>query len=198
MKTELSFEEYKKMKEAMDNAENSDRPYAVVEDDQIHVVGDVNDTEKITHDYTIQFAYPNNESWREYASKWKKIGESKNYYGVEKEFKDIFIPPMIQTQALSTFAELYSFFYKVTEDGSVKALTLDEARVALRDLNQEMTEAMCHAVASILGIEREEEKFMLPFPSVIRTFIRMCDDFPELINGVDFFTEQLPGEKENE
>ena len=55
-------------------------------------------------------------------------------------------------------------------------------------LGQDMIEAMCHAVATILRIPEQEEQCMISI-TVMPVIMRMIDDFPEIINGMDFFTE---------
>lgn len=188
---DLTVEEFIAMKEKMDEAENDTTPYAVTEDDEVMVVGDVNKTETKKHEYTIQFAYPNTDYWRKRieSNNAKIIKETENYLGVERKFKDIWIPPRVYTAVQTAFAEVYQFFNMATEDGQIRDLTVEEMISALRVLNQEMVEAMCHAVATILRLEPEEEDFMLPTSTMVAIML-MIDDFPEVINGMDFFTDK--------
>lgn len=191
---DLTVEEFIEMKNKMDEAENDTTPYAVTDHDEIMVVGDANKTEITKHEYTIQFAYPNNEYWRARVESqgMKILKETDNYIGVERKFKDIWIPPRVYTAVQTAFAEVYQFFNMATEDGQVRDMTSEEMIAALRVLNQNMVESMCHAVATVLRLEPEEEECMLP-TSTMATIILMIEDFPEVINGMDFFTDKSSG-----
>lgn len=188
---EMTVEQFIEMKKKMDEAENDTTPYAVTENDDISVVGDVNKTEIKKHEYVIQFAYPNSDYWKERIKREgaKIIRETENYIGVEKRFKDVWIPPRVHTAVQTAFAEVYQFFNIATEDGNVRDLTNEEIVEALRILNQTMVESMCHAVATVLRIEPEEEPCMLPTSTMV-TILLMIEDFPEVINGMDFFTDR--------
>ena len=188
---EMTVEQFIEMKKKMDEAENDTTPYAVAENDDISVVGDVNKTEIKKHEYVIQFAYPNNDYWKDRIKREgaKILKETDNYIGVEKRFKDVWIPPRVYTAVQTAFAEVYQFFNVATEDGNVRDLTNEEILEALRILNQTMVESMCHAVATVLRIEPEEEQCMLPTSTMV-TILLMIEDFPEVINGMDFFTDR--------
>ena len=188
---DLTVEEFTAMKQKMDEAENDTTPYAVTVDDEIRIVGDPNNTETKKHEYIIQFAYPNTKYWKDRvkAENVKILKETPNYIGVEKTYRDIWIPPRTYTSVQTAFAEVYQFMNAVTEDGEIRDMTNEEIIEALRILNQTMVEAMCHAVATILRIEPDEEECMLP-TSTMATLILMIDDFPEVVNGMDFFTER--------
>lgn len=188
---DMTIEQFIEMKKKMDEAENDTTPYAVAENDDISVVGDVNNTEIKKHEYVIQFAYPNNEFWKERINREgaKILKETENYIGVEKRYKDVWIPPRVYTAVQTAFAEVYQFFNVATEDGNVRDLTNEEIVEALRILNQTMVESMCHAVATVLRIEPEEEQCMLPTSTMV-TILLMIEDFPEVINGMDFFTDR--------
>ena len=188
---EMTVEQFIEMKKKMDEAENDTTPYAVAENDDISVVGDVNKTEIKKHEYVIQFAYPNNDYWKDRIKREgaKILKETDNYIGVEKRFKDVWIPPRVYTAVQTAFAEVYQFFKVATEDGNVRDLTNEEILEALRILNQTMVESMCHAVATVLRIEPEEEQCMLPTSTMV-TILLMIEDFPEVINGMDFFTDR--------
>ena len=188
---DITYEEFVEMKKKMDGAEEDTTPYAVTDGDEISVVGDVNKTEITKHDYVIQFAYPNTPQWKE---RLKSEGveimkETPNYLGVERTYKDVWVPPRVYTAVQTAFAELYQFFNVVMEDGTVRDLTNDEIIEAIRMLSQEMMESMCHAVATVLRIPQNEEACMLP-TMTMTAVVRMIQDFPEIINGMDFFTNE--------
>lgn len=187
--SELSLEEFMAIKEHMDEAENDETPYAAVKYNQIHIVGDPNKTEVKKKDFVIQFAYPNTEAWRKQIKEEEIFNETPNYIGVERHFEDVWVPPRVQTAVMTAFTELYAFFTIVMENGEVRDMELDEIKMALRELNQEAVEAMCHAVATVLRINPREEDFMLT-TSTATCLIQMIDAFPEIINGMDFFSEK--------
>lgn len=186
---ELSLEEFMAIKEHMDDAENDETPYAAVSEGQIHIVGDPNKTEQKSDDFTIQFAYPNTDEWRQQIDEEDIFNETPNYIGVERTYKDVWVPPRVQTAVMTAFTELYAFFTIVMDNGEVRDMNIDEIKMALRELNQDMVEAMCHAVATILKISPREEEFMLTTSTAV-CLIRIIDAFPEIINGMDFFSER--------
>lgn len=185
----LTVEEFIELKKKMDEAENDTTPYVITNDDEISVVGDPNNTEVKKHDYMIEFGYPNTESWAKTlkAEGAEIFSKTNNYIGVRRYYKDVWVPPMIYTAVQTAFAEMYQFFNVITDDGGVRDLTEEEMMTALKMLSQEMMESMAHAVATILRIPEREEMFMLPI-TTMASIMRMIDDFPELLNGVDFFS----------
>lgn len=188
---DITYEEFVDMKKKMDEAENDTTPYAILNDDEINVVGDVNKTEVTKHDYVIQFAYPNTPQWKSRLESEgvKILKETPNYIGVERTYKDVWVPPRVYTAVQTAFAELYQFFNVVLKDGSIRDLNEDEIIATLRMLSQDMMEAMCHAVATVLRIPPNEEDCMLP-TMTMAAVLRMIQDFPEILNGMDFFTDK--------
>lgn len=189
---DMTVEDFQAIKKKFDEAENDTTPYAVVDDEQtINVVGDVTKTDKKQNDYTIMFYYPNRPKYREMIDKEgvEIIKETPNYLVFTRTYKDVWVPPQIFTNVQVTMAEVYQFFNAVTEDGNLRDLTEQETIEILNMLSQDMIERMCHAVATVLGIPEWEEKCMysIGIPYVI---IQFAEDFPEIINGVDFFTDR--------
>lgn len=193
MMSTLTPEQFAEMKRRMDEAENDPTPYVVTdEDDGLQVVGDPNETELVKYQYELQFAYPKTEAYRNALKDYKNteiIKETDNYIVCKRTFKDVWVPPRIYTQVQTAFAELYQFFNVVTDDGGIRDLTNDEIIEALKMLDQTMIEAMCHAVATILRIPEQEEECIIAI-TAMPVIMRMISDFPEIINGMDFFTER--------
>lgn len=187
----ITYEEFVELKKRMDEAENDTTPYAIVDDGDISVVGDVNKTEITKHDYVIQFAYPNTKAWKDRLESEgvKILKETPNYIGVERTYKDVWVAPRVYTAVQTAFAELYQFFNVVMEDGTIRDLTDEEIIQAIRMLSQDMMESMCHAVATVLRIPQQEEACMLP-TMTMAAVVRMIQDFPEILNGMDFFTDK--------
>ena len=188
---DITYEEFVEMKKKMDEAENDTTPYAVTDGDEISVVGDVNKTEIKKDDYVIQFAYPNTPQWKE---RLKSDGveikqETPNYIIVEKTYGNVWVPPRLFTAVQTAFAEMYQFFNMVTEDGTIRDLTDSEIIEALRLLPQEMMESMCNVVATVLRISQSDVIYMVPL-STMNAVSKMIQNFPEILNGMDFFTDK--------
>lgn len=188
----LTAEDLRKIKALMDKAEEDTTPYAITdEDDGIQIVGDPNKTEIVKYQYELQFAYPKSDENRQRLSEMQNTvitKETDNYIVVKRSFKDVWVPPRIYTSVQTAFAEVYQFLNVITDDGGIRDLTEDEMIEALRMLDQDMIEAMCHAVATILRIPQQEEPCMIAI-TVMPVIMKMIEDFPEIINGMDFFTD---------
>lgn len=185
---DITYEQFLEMKKRFDAAENDTTPYAIVDDDEkIKVVGDVSKTEVKKFDYTIQFAYRNTPQNKELLKGENIFNETENYIAVERKYTDAWIPPRRWTDVTSTLIQLYKFFVAVTRDGTLRDLTPDEALVALETMNSEMIDAMCDVVAVTLAIPPEDAQYMLS-TSAIGATMQIANDFPEIINGVDFTT----------
>ena len=188
---DMTVEQFMEIKEKMDDAENDTTPYAVVDDEQvINVVGDVNKTEPKAFDYEVIFYYPNKDKFRKIIEDegLDIIKETSNYLVFKRVYKDVWIPPRIYPQVQTAIAEVYQFFTACTEDGELRDLTESEAIEVLKMLGQDMIERMVHAIATILRIPEWEEEciYSIGCPRLIVQFVL---NFPEIINGVDFFTE---------
>lgn len=189
---DLTVEQFIEMKEKMDNAENDTTPYAITdEDDNIAVVGDVSKTETKKHDYTLIMYYPNREEFRQKIEKEGVpiIKETPNYLVFKRTYNDVWVPPRIYTAVQEAFTEVYRFFNVIIENGEVRDLTEEEVGEVLRIMGQDVMERMIHAVATILRMPQWEEEcvYSLQMPSIV---MQLIEDFPEIINSVDFFTER--------
>lgn len=188
---DLTVEQFIEMKEKMDNAENDTTPYAITdEDDNIAVVGDVSKTETKKHDYTLIMYYPNRQEFREKLDKEgvSIIKETPNYLVFKRTYKDVWVAPRIYTAVQEAFTEVYRFFNFVMENGEIRDLTEEEIGEVLRIMGQDVMERMIHAVATILRMPEWEEEcvYSLQMPAIV---MQLIDDFPEIVNSVDFFTE---------
>lgn len=189
---DMTVEQFQEIKQKFDEAENDTTPFAVVDDNQtINVVGDVEKTEKKKFTYTITFYYPNRDKFRKRIEDEGReiILETDNYLVIQRTYTDVWIPPQIFTNVQVTMAEVYQFFVAATEEGDLRDLTEQETIEVLSLLSSDMIERMCHAVATIMGIPQSEEKYMysIGLPLLIA---QLAEDFPEVINGVDFFTDR--------
>lgn len=175
----ITQNDYLKLQRARAYAEEDTTPFAVVTNDEIHVVGDANKTEKKTHDYIMGFYFPS-----EMKAKFKKediVREDDTHFLVEMEFKDVSITPRNHVQAITALMELEPFFNKILDNGDVVDLSMEEIRELLRYMNDDMVEALYEAVASVIGVDKSIRKYMA-LPDVIFTAAMLTADFPEAIN----------------
>lgn len=187
---DLTVEDFLELKKKFDDAENDTTPFAIVDDNEdIRVVGDVTNTEVKKADYVIQFAYRNTPQNKETLEEEKIFNETENYIGVERVYKDAWVSPRRFTTVQATLIQLYKFFNAVTPDGQIRDLTPDECLVALHTMNDEMVDAMCMVVAETLGIPPEDAQYIL-VTSAVAACMKIAQDFPEIINGVDFTTDK--------
>lgn len=188
---DMTVEQFIEMKKKMDNAENDTTPFAILDDDdEINIVGDVSKTETKKHDYTLIMYYPNRDEFR------KKLDdegvtiekETPNYLVFRRTYQDVWVPPRIYTAVQEAFTEVYRFFNVIVDDGGVRDLTEEEVGEVLRIMGQDVMERMIHAVATILRMPQWEEEcvYSLQMPMIV---MKLIDDFPEIVNGVDFFTK---------
>lgn len=187
---DLSVEDFIELKKQMDEAENDTTPYAVVDNDEISVVGDPNNTELEKHDYVMGFLYPNTDEWRKQIFKNGDtiINETPNYIMVKRMYEDVWVPPRIFTNVQTSVIELLQFFNVVMDDGEIRDMEVDEMLEALKLLKPEMVEAMCHVMATVLRIPYEEEEYMSQI-YCMRALVQLAAQFPEVFNGADFFSE---------
>lgn len=182
----ITQNDFLKMQNARKRAEEDDTPFLVMDGDKMKIPGDANKTQVKKHDYTIGFAFP--ATWKDRFDPKDIVKEVGQYIVVDIEYKDVFLNPRLQMTAISALVELEPFFNKVYDNGEVKDLTVDEVRDVLRYLDDDMTKALYHAVAVILGVDKSIEEYML-ISDVIATSIMITEDFPEAINEANVFFE---------
>lgn len=175
----ITQNDFLKLQRAREYAEQDTTPYAVVANDEIHVVGDANKTETNKHDYVVMFYFPN--EWKERFDKKDILKEGATHFAVEMVYKDVMITPRNHISAITALVELEPFFNKVLDNGEVVNLTEQDVKELLRYLNDDMTKALYNAVGAILKVD----KSIIPYMSildVIFTASLIMRDFPEAIN----------------
>lgn len=182
----ISYEDYRSIGNAIDFAKEQDTVNMVIQDDEMHVKGDPNDTKLEKYHYTVRFAFPKTEKYRKMLKNETILKETDNYLLIEQEYKDVFVSPRLHSSVIASFADVYKLYVYITDDGEVRELNGDEARVVLEMMNEEMTASLYHAVATVLGVSKEFEDFML-IGDVVKTMINLIMDFPEIINDTDLF-----------
>ena len=182
----ITLEEYRDVKSAMNESLEKDTVNLVIQDDEMHVVGDPNKTKVKKHDYKVRFAFPNTEKYKKMLKNEQILKETANYLVMEQEFKDVFVSPRLHSSVLSSFSEVYAMFVYITDDGELRDLTPEEELNVLKMMGEDVTNRMYHAVATVLEIESDYEDFML-IGDVVKVMVQLIVDFPEIINDTDLF-----------
>lgn len=178
----MSYEEFKALQEQYEKAEQSDKPYVGAKDDEIHVFGNANKTEKETHTYKVKFAFPKVDEYRGE----NIIKETDNYLVAVREYKDVFIPARRHASIISAFTEVEALFREVTEDGEVRDLSEEEMRMVLDVISEEMEDRVINAVAKVLRIDEDEKEYMI-VPYAMQTIVEIMANAPEILNESDLF-----------
>lgn len=184
----ITRDQFQGLLDAKKAAEQDNTPFAIMSGDDIYVAGDPNQTETRTKTYTMGFAFP--IEMKPHLKNEVIISESENYIAVMREIRGVHINPRHYSSTLSAIVEIQPFLNAVYEDkdGEVVVKDLDEEgiREVLEYMNEEMTEALYHAVATVLRIPQELEEYML-LSDVILAAQKFMVDFPDIINSADSF-----------
>lgn len=178
----ITLEEFKAMQKGVAEAKNDETPYLAVIDDELHVVGDVNKTEHKRFSYTVRFAFPNEDKYRNE----KVIKETPNYLICEREYNNVFIPARRHPTVLNAFVRVESFIMAITDDGDVRDVTEEEAKMLLQMLDDEIVDAVSDAVGKVLGLTPFEAQCIVA-TSAVQVITQMQADIPEVINEADLF-----------
>lgn len=182
----ITMENYGEIQNAINFAKQDDTPIVAVTDDEISVLGDPNKTQKKVKSYRIRFAFPKTADWIKAIGQENIEKSTENYIVTTMEFKNVTITPRLQAKVVSSFVELYSFFQKVEENGAVVDPTLEDIRMILSELSNDIEDKMYNAVSSVLGISAKYTDYMV-ISDVIRTTAQLIVDFPEILNEADLF-----------
>ena len=163
----MNIEDYMKVDEAIDKADESDTPFAVVANGEVNVVGDANKTEVNKHDYVINF----------------RIYKNGKYEWVKQEFKDVYITPRNDLKVGRMLTQMLPYFRK-EEDGQSDKFSKDEILAIIEQ--DAILDIMYDTVASVLGVPNNLKDFMST-DSVIAAVTQIILDFPEAVNEADTF-----------
>lgn len=171
----------------MREAEKSTTPFAIVDGEgSISVIGDANKTELKKYSYTVKFRVPT-----QFASLIGGGNEIINgkYTVAEIEYPDVYISPRKDILLLNYLNDLKGFLVEVLPDGETKDRGDDElVPIIMSNItNKVILNAMYEFVGTAIGVSDELIPMML-YESVFENFIKLIEDFPELINEQDFFT----------
>ena len=178
----MKQEEYLKLIEEMDKAQEDTTPYAAVVNEEVVIEGDPNNTVVKKRDYTMRFIFP-----KEMAAAFPEAEDLKNGYIVaEIEYPDIFIDARNNLKYTSAMAQVIPFFRKLEESGDVEDLEQAEAIELFASLEDEIVDALYHLVEVVLGVDEKLAGYMAP-GAVIYTASQIIRDFPSLANQGDLF-----------
>lgn len=166
--------EYKEIENALNKAEESVVPFAVVDGDAVAVVGDANETQRNAHDFEIKFRIP------------QKTDDGIKYITKAVEYKDVFITPRMDSKVVKAITTIIPYFKKVNIDGSVESLSDEEKMAIFESFDDEFYDAMYDVVSAVLKIDSELKDYMLP-GTVLKATARIIEMFPETVNEADTF-----------
>lgn len=184
-----------KIQEAMRDAEKNDTPFAIIDGDGgVSVVGDVNKTEFKKYSYTVKFRVPS-----QFASMLHD-GEAivGGKYTVAKiVYPDVYISPRKDIILLNCLNDLKGFLIEVLPDGETKDRSPEELTSIIMSniTNKVVLNAMYEFVGTAIGVS-DVLIPMMTYDSVFENFIKLVNDFPELINEQDFFTGEQSLDKD--
>lgn len=186
----LNINQVEGLKDAFEEAKKDDTPYIGMKDDEIHVLGNPNNTEIKPADYMVHFAFPNNEKWRERAmTNGDRIGkttEDGRYFLASRKYKDVYLTPRRISGVLVALTQIESFIYKINENGNAEEMTREEMVSLLTVMNGELSDATYELVARVLGIPYDEVDFMLP-SNTVENAIQIALNNPSALNEADLF-----------
>lgn len=203
----LNIEQFEGLQGAIKEARNDDTPYIGIKDDEIHVQGNPNKTEVTPADYTVYFAFPNNDEYKKRAKtkgdEFIQLSDDKRFAIYKRTIGNVYLTPRRVGAVISTIAMIESFIFKVTDNGEVKELSYEEMQALMYTLNGELSDATYDLVATVLRIPFDEEEFMLPL-NTAENAIKIAVNNPSAVNEADLFfglpletaTEAKPSDSE--
>lgn len=172
----MTKEQYDGLLEALDKAQESVRPFTVVKDDTLAVVGDANDTKVNKYTYEIKFKKP------AFDDEGNITGEASE----TKTYKNVYVKPRQQTKLVKMLVMLLPYFRKVNEDGTIDKYTPFELGEIFASMDEEVYDLMYDLVSYVLDIPKEEKDYM-EMVSVIGATLRFLVEFPEVVNEAESF-----------
>lgn len=186
----ISIDQLDELKNAVEKAREDDTPYIGIKDDELHVLGDPNETEVKPADYVVLFAFPNTEAWRARAEmngdKITKTSEDGRYFLCEREYRNIYLTPRRMANAVSALAQVESFLYKITDGGEVKDMTTAETLEAMSVMGGELADSTYDLVSTVLRIPYDEKDWMISSNVMLNT-VKIVVNNPSAMNEADLF-----------
>lgn len=193
------FQEFQKLKETMKESQSDRTPYlAVTSNDELHVIGDPNETEIVPADYTVYFLFPDNQKHREKVARTGAVETDEingrklasavpaGQFLAKRTYKDVHITPRRVGSVVSAFVTVEQFFYDISENGEIRDLTYEESIEVFRMLNQEILDAVYDVVSAVLKIPKDEQEMILPI-NALEIATKMVVQNPDIVNNADLF-----------
>lgn len=175
--------------DAYDRNKDSDKPFYTVQDEQIAVIGDANDTEVVTSDYTVGFLFDKDEL-DEIPEDAEIVG---NFVRVEQTYEKVRLNPKKFPKVLDDTLAIQPFLVAVEEltdemsddanddEKELYGMKLNKIYSELRD---ETIDACYGVVKNLLGIDDELADHMQPY-SVLVNIMKIISLHPELFNSAN-------------
>ena len=157
-------------------------PFLVSKDEELIVVGDANQIEVKSNDYTIKFRMSKDE----FETKPEGAEEIGHFYVFSLVYEGISITPRSDLKIVDAIFKILPFFNELKEDGDIEDLSREELLSLFANAKEEIHLAMYNLVATFLGIDDHLGAHMLPF-SVIGALSQLIDNHPEIFNEADVF-----------
>ena len=193
------FQEFQKLKETMKESQSDRTPYlAVTSNDELHVIGDPNETEIVPADYTVYFLFPDTQKYRERVTRTGAVETDEingrklasavpaGQFLAKRTYKDVHITPRRVGSVVSAFVTVEQFFYDISENGEIRDLTYEESIEVFRMLNQEILDAVYDVVSAVLKIPKDEQEMILPI-NALEIATKMVVQNPDIVNNADLF-----------
>lgn len=193
------FQKFQELKDKMKDSQNDNTPYlAVTSDDELHVIGDPNETEIVPADYTVYFLFPDTQKYRDRVARTgavetdeingRKIeGEiPKGQFLAKRTYSNVHITPRRVGSVISAFVTVEQFFYDVSEDGEIKDMSYEESIEVFRMLTQDILDAVYDVVSAVLKIPADEQEWILPI-NALEIATKMVVQNPDVVNNADLF-----------
>lgn len=168
--------DYMRVKEALDDAENSTIPFPVVQDGEMAVVGDANETEINRHDFTMHFRVP------------QDIDGKTKYVMKEVKYNNLYITPRQDIKVVRLITEMLPYFKKIMPDGTVGEYKEGEIWDILEAMDDKVFDLMYDLTAFFLGVDPSLKDYMVP-GDVIESTVKILKEYKEVVNEADTFFE---------
>ncbi|GCF92503.1 hypothetical protein NRIC_03940 [Enterococcus florum] len=183
--SDKGLEQFLKIKQGVEQAQEDTTPFALVTDNEVVVTGDANKTEVKKNTYLIEFKL-REDMVKAFPYEVKSAKQKGSFWLVQVEFKDRAITPRNEIRLLSAGKKLLPFFNKLTENGDVTELDDKEAGELFVHYYDQFDLAIYNLVAVFLGIDDYHGEYMMA-TSVFEVMMQLILNHPEFINEVDGF-----------
>lgn len=185
----ITVEELKKIQESVEDAKKDDTPFALVSKDGMSVIGDVNKTEIKKKDYTVRFKFTPAEVERYGIDKGDITRYVDGLAEVPMEFTGVTIKPRYEIEIDAAMMKIFPYIHHLNEETKrIGDRDTEELRQMVNDMSIEIGDDLYNFVAAVLMIDRRIVLNM-EWNDVLDTATKIMNDFPEVVNGSEGFSE---------